>query len=150
MTFDKVFGYFLSRVSSESLANLEEADLLSLLHELLDLAIADFNFPYCSLEYAFDADKNEYVFTDPAFSVREVNVLIELMKKLMLEQELDGGESSILYFDRDVKTFSGTQLAKEKRLRLNALYKSIRTTMNRYYESNNGKAEIATLYERDQ
>ena len=115
--FNSFFPQALNMLKSKTLAAMSDAEIEEFLNDLVVKAVAEFRFPRISLNYS-SIDNNgviEYTF-DEDLTQREINVLLAIMSKLWIQQQLQNEELfETLYYDRDVKTFSRGNMIKELR-----------------------------------
>lgn len=145
MKFTDVYVQFLNTLQSDTLAELSDADIVAYLDELMIKAIADFSFPYVSLE--FNTGDDGYEFTN-SVTQREVNVLLVMLKSFWLEESLDNdGLFGVIYFDRDVKTYSAGNKIKAMQARYELSKDDVRKALNKYYAANENIAQIGNIYD---
>lgn len=136
--FSTFYNQVLNTMKSNTIAEMSDEDIISMLDMMLIRAIAEFRFPDINLEHIQvenpTTNKTEYAFVNKV-TQRELNVLLVLVKKYWLEQQLDNeNEFANLYYDRDVKTHSAANL--------------IKTLNNRYTEASNEAKRIQWDYSR--
>ena len=145
MKFTDVYPQILNTMQSDTLADLSDADIIAYLDELMIRDIADFSFPYISLAYTYDVD--EYIF-DNTVTQREVNVLIVMVKSFWLEQNIDNdGLFGLVYFDRDVKTYSAGNKLKAMQSRYELSKQDITKALSHYYAVEDSVAAIGSIYD---
>ena len=145
MKFTDVYTQVLNTMQSTILAELSDADIIAYLDELMIRAIADFSFPYVALDYVYNVD--EYEFTND-ITQREVNVLIVMIKSFWLEQNIDNDSLfGLVYFDRDVKTYSAGNKIKAIQARFELSKDEIKKALYHYYAVNEAEPEIGNLYD---
>lgn len=108
--FEEINKQLLNTLSSSTLSGMSDFEIDETLALLMFRAIADFRFPQIALTYNKEVNSNlgtqKYYFTND-ITQKEINVLLALMKKYWLEQQLDSERNfEMLYYDKDVRTFS--------------------------------------------
>ena len=155
MKFTDVYSQFLNTLSSDGLAELSDADITAYLDELMIRAIADFSFPYVSLTYTHtddvvyseDALYEGYYF-DNVVTQREINVLIVMVKSYWLEHNLDDDSLfGLVYFDRDVRTYSAGNKIKAMQSRYELSQEAVKKALNKYYAVEDDLPSIETIYD---
>jgi len=155
MKFTDVYPQILNTMQSSTFAELVDADIVAYLDELMIRAIADFSFPYVSLTYthtddvAYTADVSyEGYYFDNAVTQREINVLIVLVKSYWLEQNLDDDSLfGLMYFDRDVKTYSAGNKIKAMQSRYELSQEAVKKALSKYYAVESDLPSIETIYD---
>lgn len=148
MKFTDVYPQILNTMKSSALAELVDADIVAYLDELMIRAIGDFSFPYISLDYTY-SEANGYEFTN-TITQREINVLIAMVKMFWLEYNLDDdGLFGLVFFDRDVKTYSAGNKLKAMQARYELSEKAVKKALSKYYGVNADDLtpEIENLYD---
>lgn len=119
--FEEINKQLLNTLNSSTLAGMSDYEIDETLALLMFRAIADFRFPQMELTYQQELNPNlgtkKYYFTND-ITQKEINVLIALMKKYWLEQQLDSERNfEMLYYDKDVRTFSRGNIMQQLRTR---------------------------------
>lgn len=119
--FEAINKQLLNTLSSSTLAGMSDFEIDDTLAMLMFRAIADFRFPQMELTYAEEVNPNlgtrKYYFTNN-ITQKEINVLLALMKKYWLEQQLDSERNfEMLYYDKDVRTFSRGNIMQQLKAR---------------------------------
>lgn len=148
--FNSFYPQALNMLKSNTLAAMSDAQLETFLNDLAVRAVADFRFPKIPLTYT-SADVNgvvEYTF-DEDITQREINVLLALMKRLWIELQLDDeGMFEVLYYDRDVKTFSKGNLINALEKRFESAKRDAKTAQRNYGRVNSdGDPGIGDVYD---
>lgn len=145
--FSELQEQFLDYINSELLQQMEDGDLVDYLNNLVFRSVASFNFPKLSLAYGIDSE-GEYYFLEQ-ITQREVNVLIAYMKAYWLEKSADSdSDASLIYYDRDVKTYDAAKREGALQKRLTNARKEVQNALKLYYQAEtDGKAAIGKLYE---
>ena len=153
--FSSLYDQALNTLKSNTFANMTDKDIENYFSSLAKRAIADFRFPKVSLEYEVQNQQDghpEYTFKEE-ITQKEVNVLLVLIKKYWLEQQIDNETSfEDLYYDRDVRTFSRGNMIRS----LNERYekacdeaKRVQYDYSRQRDSE-GRPGIGTIYDDDE
>ena len=109
--FEEVNKQLLNTLSSSTFAGMTDEEIDETLAMLMFRAVADFRFPRIQLTYAEDV--SGYYFEND-ITQKEINVLLALMKKFWLEQQLDAEKNfEMLYYDKDVRTFSRGNIVQQ-------------------------------------
>ena len=146
MKFTDVYPQILNTMQSSTFAELVDADIVAYLDELMIRAIADFSFPYVSLAYTYVADDG-YTFTNE-ITQREINVLIVMVKSYWLEHNLDDDSLfGLVYFDRDVRTYSAGNKIKAMQSRYELSQEAVKKALSRYYAVESDLPSIETIYD---
>jgi hypothetical protein len=119
--FEDINKQLLNTLNSSTLAGMSDYEVDETLALLMFRAIADFRFPQMALTYQQELNPNlgtkKYYFTNN-ITQKEINVLLALMKKYWLEQQLDSERNfEMLYYDKDVRTFSRGNIMQQIRTR---------------------------------
>jgi hypothetical protein len=119
--FEAINKQLLNTLSSSTLAGMSDYEIDETLALLMFRAIADFRFPQIALTYQEEINPNsglrKYYFTNNV-TQKEINVLLAIMKKYWLEQQLDSERNfEMLYYDKDVRTFSRGNIMQQLRTR---------------------------------
>lgn len=145
MKFTDVYPQFLNTLQSDTLAELADADIEAYLDELMIRAIADFSFPYVVLDYTEGVDGYEF---NNSVTQREINVLLVLLKSYWLQQNIDNdGLFGLVYFDRDVKTYSAGNKLKAMQARYELSKQEIKEALSRYYSVEDNSPSIESIYD---
>jgi len=146
MKFTDVYPQILDTMQSSTFAELVDADIVAYLDGLMIRAIADFSFPYVSLAYTY-AEGDGYTFINE-ITQREINVLIVMIKSFWLEQNLDDDSLfGLVYFDRDVKTYSAGNKLKAMQSRYELSEAKIKKALSNYYAVEEEEPSIETIYD---
>lgn len=119
--FEEINKQLLNTISSSTLSGMSDFEIDETLAMLMFRAIADFRFPQIALTYDKEVNSNlgtqKYYFTND-ITQKEINVLLALMKKYWLEQQLDSERNfEMLYYDKDVRTFSRGNIMQQLKAR---------------------------------
>ena len=119
--FEEINKQLLNTLNSSTLAGMSDFEIDETLALLVFRAIADFRFPQMPLTYQREENPNlgtvKYYFTEN-ITQKEINVLLAIMKKYWLEQQLDSERNfEMLYYDKDVRTFSRGNIMQQLRTR---------------------------------
>lgn len=122
--FEEVNKQLLNTLSSSTLSGMSDYEIDETLAMLMFRAIADFRYPQIELTYAQEVNPNlgtvRYYFVND-ITQKEINVLIALMKEYWLEQQLDSERNfEMLYYDKDVRTFSRGNIMQQLKDRYKA------------------------------
>lgn len=150
--FSSFYGQVLNTMKSNTLAKMWDEDIEKYLLDLTLRAIAEFRFPKVSLDYEIienEHGEEEYAFKNDV-TQRELNVLLAIIKKYWLEQQIDSEEHfEDLYYDRDVRTFSRGNMMKSLRERYELAVKQAETAQYNYSRlpDSEGRPAIGSIYD---
>lgn len=91
----ELFPQFLDSIRDCTFVAMEDVDLLNTLNELTKMALNDFLFPKCSLEYEYDKSRDRedgleygYYFIDEKIGNAEMAVILAFMKVYWVKQQI--------------------------------------------------------------
>lgn len=152
--FSKIYKQALVTLQSNTLAELTDSDLKDLLDVLLMRSIADFRFPRISLAYDDTPIENEpensgyYFYADVTQS--EFNVLLALMKRLWLQQQLDNEDLfEQKYFDASIRTHSSANMLAKLKERYELAIEEVNTAQYNYSRVNLNTSRMSVIYGED-
>lgn len=124
----EIFPQFLESIRDCTFVAMEDVDLATTLNELVRMALNEFLFPKCSLEYAYDTKRDRedgleygYYFVDENIGMAEYYVIIAFMKVLWIKTQITWDNNfKNPFFDKDIKGYSPANM-------LNAMNKMLET-----------------------
>lgn len=147
--FSEFYNQVLNTMRSNTIAKMTDEDIMEMLDLMMIRSIAEFRFPRVSLEYEKIQTEQgeEYAFTNE-ITQQELNVLLALVKKYWLEQQLDNETSFVdLYYDKDVKTYSKANLLKTLNNRYEQAVEQARRAQFDYSRGFGQDAYVGTINE---
>lgn len=105
---------------------MDDVDLATTLNEITRMALNDFIFPKCSLDYDYDSSRDRedgldygYYFVDETISNAEYHVIIAFMKVYWVKAQITWDNNfKNPFFDKDIKGYSPANM-------LNAMTKTL-------------------------
>lgn len=124
----ELFPKFLESIRDCTFVAMEDIDLSNTLNEITRMALNDFLFPKCGLEYEYDSTRDRedqldygYYFTDPNIGDAEFHVIISFMKVYWVRAQITWDNNfKNPFFDKDIKGYSPANM-------LNAMNKTLDT-----------------------
>lgn len=147
--FSTIHAQVLNTLKSNTFANMHDYQIEQYLDAVLLRAISDFRYPKIDLSYSQQEVEGETVYVfDNDITQNEINVLLTLMKKHWLEQQLDD-ESRFqdVYYDRDVKTYSRGNMMKVLTERYELASKAAEKAQYDYSRVTNKKFTYDLMYD---
>jgi len=128
---------------------LNNGNIEVMLNDMIIRAVAEFRFPKIALAYEEITDANstvEYQFVN-TLSQREINVILALVKKSWIEQQLDN-ESNFenTFYDKDVRLHSRGNLVKALQDRYELAKKEAERVQYDYYRVSSGAPAVGDIY----
>jgi hypothetical protein len=147
--FSVIHQQVLNTLKSSTLAAMEDYEIEVMLNDMIIRAVGEFRFPKISLAYEEITDSNstvEYQFVE-TLTQREINVILALVKKAWLEQQLDN-ESNFenTYYDKDVRLHSRGNLVKALQDRYELAKKEAERVQYDYYRVASGLPAVKDIY----
>ena len=150
--FKSLYPQILDSLKSDTLANMTNHDIQLFLDNLIRRAVADFLFPQIDLSYGlqFEDDPDDYAFVND-ITQKEINVLLILIKRFWLEQQIDDEEKmEQRYFDAAIKTHSQANMLIALRQRYQDALKECVIAQYNYSRSLNNKPTVGNIYKEDE
>jgi hypothetical protein len=147
--FSVIHQQVLNTLKSSTLAAMEDYEIEVMLNDMIIRAVGEFRFPKISLSYRERDDENEtveYEFIE-TLTQRELNVILALVKKAWIEQQLDN-ESNFenTYYDKDVRLHSRGNLVKALQDRYELAKKEAERVQYDYYRVAAGLPAVKDIY----
>jgi hypothetical protein len=147
--FSVIHQQVLNTLKSSTLAAMEDYEIEVMLNDMIIRAVGEFRFPKISLSYRERDDENEtveYEFIE-TLTQRELNVILALVKKAWIEQQLDN-ESNFenTYYDKDVRLHSRGNLVKALQDRYELAKKEAERAQYDYYRVAAGLPAVKDIY----
>jgi hypothetical protein len=149
--FKDLYPQILDSLKSDTLAEMTNHDIQLYIDNLIRRAVADFLFPRIDLSYElqFNNDPDDYAFVND-ITQKEINVLLTLIKRFWLEQQLDDEEKmEQRYFDAAIKTHSQANMLVALRQRYVDAIKESEVAQYNYSRSLNNKPTVGDIYNGD-
>ena len=147
--FSVIHQQVLNTLKSSTLAAMEDYDIEIMLNDMIIRAVAEFRFPKISLVYEEITDSDstvDYQFVN-TLTQREINVILALVKKSWIEQQLDN-ESNFenTFYDKDVRLHSRGNLVKALQDRYELAKKDAERAQYDYYRVSSGAPAVGDIY----
>lgn len=147
--FSVIHQQVLNTLKSSTLAAMEDYEIEVMLNDMIIRAVAEFRFPKIVLTYEEITDANstvEYQFVN-TLTQREINVILALVKKAWIEQQLDN-ESNFenTFYDKDVRLHSRGNLVKALQDRYELAKKDAERAQYDYYRVSSGAPAVGDIY----
>jgi hypothetical protein len=147
--FSVIHQQVLNTLKSSTLAAMEDYEIEVMLNDMIIRAVAEFRFPKIVLTYEEITDANstvEYQFVN-TLTQREINVILALVKKAWIEQQLDN-ESNFenTFYDKDVRLHSRGNLVKALQDRYELAKKDAERAQYDYYRVSEGTPAVGDIY----
>jgi hypothetical protein len=147
--FSVIHQQVLNTLKSSTLAAMEDYEIEVMLNDMIIRAVAEFRFPKIVLTYEEITDANstvEYQFVN-TLTQREINVILALVKKAWIEQQLDN-ESNFenTFYDKDVRLHSRGNLVKALQDRYELAKKDAERAQYDYYRVSEGAPAVGDIY----
>ena len=149
--FKNLYPQILDSLKSGTLAGMTNHDIQLFLDNLIRRAVADFLFPRIDLSYGlqFEDDPDDYAFVND-ITQKEINVLLTLIKRFWLEQQIDDEEKmEQRYFDAAIKTHSQANMSVAIRQRYQDALKECDIAQYNYSRSVDNKPTVGDIYNGD-
>jgi len=149
--FKNLYPQILDSLKSGTLAGMTNHDIQLFLDNLIRRAVADFLFPRIDLSYGlqFEDDPDDYAFVND-ITQKEINVLLTLIKRFWLEQQIDDEEKmEQRYFDAAIKTHSQANMLVAIRQRYQDALKECDIAQYNYSRSVDNKPTVGDIYNGD-
>jgi hypothetical protein len=150
--FSTIYKQALVTLQSQTFAELTDSDLKDLLDTLLMRSIADFRFPRVSLTYddaplaGATEDNLGYYFTADV-TQNEFNVLLALMKRLWLQQQLDNEDLfEQKYMDASIRTHSSANMLSKLKERYEIAIEECNQAQYDYSRVGSGASRVTVIY----
>jgi hypothetical protein len=147
--FSDIHTQALVTLQSPTFAEMTDSDLTELLDVLLMRSIAEFRFPRVSLGYEASTpitDNLGYVF-DADVTQNEFNVLLVIMKKLWLQQQLDNEDLfEQRYMDASIRTHSSANLLSKLKERYEIAIEESEQAQYNYSRVNSNASRVSVIY----
>jgi hypothetical protein len=147
--FSEIHRQVLNTLKSSTLAAMEDYDIELMLNDMIIRAVAEFRFPKIPLSYKETDDDNEtveYEF-DNSLTQREINVILSLVKKAWIEQQLDNEANfENTYYDKDVRLHSRGNLVKALQDRYELAKQEADRVQYDYYRVSSGEPAVKDIY----
>jgi hypothetical protein len=128
---------------------MEDYEIEVMLNDMIIRAVAEFRFPKIDLTYREREDDNqtvEYEFIE-TLTQREINVILALVKKAWIEQQLDNEANfENTYYDKDVRLHSRGNLVKALQDRYELAKKEAERVQYDYYRVAEGQPAVKDIY----
>ena len=150
-TFKSLYPQILDSLKSDTLAEMTDHDIQLYLDNLIKRAVADFLFPRIDLSYGLvsQSDPDDFAFVND-ITQKEINVLLTLIKRFWLEQQIDDEEKmEQRYFDASIKTHSQANMLVSLRQRYVDAIKECDVAQHNYSRSLNNKPTVGDIYNGD-
>lgn len=149
MGFDVIHRQVLNTLKSSTLAVMEDYDIEVMLNDMIIRAVAGFRFPKIDLSFREmdnDTETVEYEFINTP-TQREINVILALVKKSWIEQQLDNEQNfDSTYYDKDVRLHSRGNLVKALQDRYELAKKEAERAQYDYYRVAEGQPAVKDIY----
>jgi hypothetical protein len=147
--FSVIHQQVLNTLKSSTLAAMEDYDIEIMLNDMIIRAVAEFRFPKINLVYEEITDSDstvDYQFVN-TLTQREINVILALVKKSWIEQQLDN-ESNFenTFYDKDVRLHSRGNLVKALQDRYELAKKDAERAQYDYYRVSSGAPAVGDIY----
>lgn len=149
--FKDLYPQILDSLKSDTLAAMTNHDIQLFLDNLIKRSVAAFLFPRVDLAYGLqlEDDPDDFAFVN-AITQQEINVLLTLIKRFWLEQQLDDEEKmEQRYFDAAIKTHSQANMLMAMSQRYKDAVKECDIAQYNYSRSMNNKSTIGAIYNGD-
>lgn len=146
--FKDLYPQILDSLKSDTLAAMTNHDIQLFLDNLIKRSVAAFLFPRIDLTYGLqlEDDPDDFAFVN-AITQQEINVLLTLIKRFWLEQQLDDEEKmEQRYFDAAIKTHSQANMLMAIGQRYKDAVKECDVAQYHYSRSMNNKSTIGAIY----
>lgn len=150
-TFKSLYPQILDSLKSDTLAEMTDHDIQLYLDNLIKRAAGEFWFPRIDLSYSLASisDPDDLAF-DNDITQKEINVLLTLIKRFWLEQQIDDEEKmEQRYFDASIKTHSQANMLVSLRQRYVDAIKECDVAQHNYSRSLNNKPTVGDIYNGD-
>jgi uncharacterized protein YaaW (UPF0174 family) len=147
--FSVIHQQVLNTLKSSTLAAMEDYEIEVMLNDMIIRSVGEFRFPKIALTYVERDDDNEtveYEFVN-TLTQREINVILALVKKAWIEQQLDN-ESNFenTYYDKDVRLHSRGNLVKALQDRYELAKTEAERVQYDYYRVAEGQPAVKDIY----
>lgn len=147
-----IYPQFMSGIDSCSLSDLTNQSIQTEIDGLIIKAIADFKFPFITLEYKYDSDINPLTEVPFGFyfvgdiTQREYNVLLARMKQYWIEHQVSQERLfQNVYFDSEIRLHSPGNTI-DKLIKLYVTFKEVADRAEHdYYRVFEGKPSIGDI-----
>lgn len=147
--FSVIHQQVLNTLKSSTLAAMEDYEIEVMLNDMIIRAVGEFRFPKIALSYREREDTNEtveYEFIE-TLTQREINVILALVKKAWIEQQLDNEANfENTYYDKDVRLHSRGNLVKALQDRYELAKKEAERVQYDYYRVAAGLPAVKDIY----
>lgn len=150
-TFKSLYPQILDSLKSNTLAEMTDHDIQLYFDNLIKRAVGDFLFPRIDLSYGLvsQSDPDDLAFVND-ITQKEINVLLTLIKRFWLEQQIDDEEKmEQRYFDASIKTHSQANMLVSLRQRYVDAVKECEVAQHNYSRSVNNKPTVGDIYNGD-
>jgi hypothetical protein len=150
-TFKSLYPQILDSLKSNTLAEMTDHDIQLYFDNLIRRAVGDFLFPRIDLSYGLvsQSDPDDLAFVND-ITQKEINVLLTLIKRFWLEQQIDDEEKmEQRYFDASIKTHSQANMLVSLRQRYVDAIKECEVAQHNYSRSVNNKPTVGDIYNGD-
>jgi len=150
-TFKSLYPQILDSLKSNTLAEMTDHDIQLYFDNLIRRAVGDFLFPRIDLSYGLvsQSDPDDLAFVND-ITQKEINVLLTLIKRFWLEQQIDDEEKmEQRYFDASIKTHSQANMLVSLRQRYVDSIKECEVAQQNYSRSVNNKPTVGDIYNGD-
>lgn len=147
--FSVIHQQVLNTLKSSTLAAMEDYEIEVMLNDMIIRAVGEFRFPKIPLNYSEITDDDstvdyQFIYT---LTQREINVILALVKKSWIEQQLDNEANfENTYYDKDVRLHSRGNLVKALQDRYELAKKDAERAQYDYYRVVEGQPAVKDIY----